>query len=119
MKEILLTSSVLILALLALRRVFRRTVSRRVQYALWGLVLLRLLIPVSLPAAGFSLLTAAEPAVKNLQMVYALPDREMIVVPEDAGQNLRNAAGSRAGTALPGRYPKLYRPLRDHSRHPL
>lgn len=56
MKEILLTSSVLILALLALRRVFRRTVSRRVQYALWGLVLLRLLIPVSLPAAGFSLL---------------------------------------------------------------
>ncbi len=87
MKEILLTSSVLILALLALRRVFRRTVSRRVQYALWGLVLLRLLIPVSLPAAGFSLLTAAEPAVKNLQMVYALPDREMIVVPEDAGQN--------------------------------
>ena len=86
MKEILLTSSVLILALLALRRVFRRTVSRRVQYALWGLVLLRLLIPVSLPAAGFSLLTAAEPAVKNLQMVYALPDREMIVVPEDAGQ---------------------------------
>lgn len=85
MREILLTSSVLILALLALRRVFRRTVSRRVQYALWGLVLLRLLIPVSLPAAGFSLLTAAEPAVKNLQTVYAMPDREMIVVPEDAG----------------------------------
>lgn len=87
MKEILLTSSVLILALLALRRVFRRTVSRRLQYALWGLVLLRLLIPVSLPAAGFSLLTAAEPAVRNLQAVYALPERETIVPPEDAGTN--------------------------------
>ena len=36
MKEILLTSSVLILALLALRQLFRRTVSRRMQYALWA-----------------------------------------------------------------------------------
>ena len=47
MKEILLTSSVLILALLALRRLFRRTVSRRMQYALWLLVLVRLLVPVN------------------------------------------------------------------------
>ena len=44
MKEILLTSSVLILALLLLRLLFRKTISRRVQYALWGLVLLRLLV---------------------------------------------------------------------------
>lgn len=43
MKEILLTSSVLILALLLLRLLFRKTISRRVQYALWGLVALRLL----------------------------------------------------------------------------
>lgn len=66
MKEILLTSSALILALLALRRLFRKTLSRRAQYALWGLVLLRLLVPVSLPAAEFSLLTAAEPAVSSV-----------------------------------------------------
>ena len=45
MKEILLTSSALILALLVLRRLFRKVLSRRVQYALWGLVLLRLLVP--------------------------------------------------------------------------
>ena len=50
MKEILLTSSVLILALLLLRLLFRKTISRQVQYALWGLVALRLLGPVSLPA---------------------------------------------------------------------
>ena len=59
MREILLTSSGLILALLVLRRLFRNTLSRRVQYALWGLVLLRLLTPLSLPAAGFILLKAA------------------------------------------------------------
>ena len=56
MKEILLTSSVLILALLLLRLLFRKTISRRVQYALWGLVALRLLVPVSLPAMELSLI---------------------------------------------------------------
>ena len=61
MKEVLITSSVLILALLALRGIFRKTISRRVQYALWGLVALRLLLPVNLPAVQYSVLTAAEP----------------------------------------------------------
>lgn len=61
MREILLTSSVLILALLILRRVFRENISRRVQYALWALVLVRLLTPVSLPAADLSVLSLAEP----------------------------------------------------------
>lgn len=74
MKEILLTSSALILALLALRRLFRRTLSRRAQYALWGLVLLRLLVPVSLPAAEFSLLTAAEPVTNRVESLYLAPD---------------------------------------------
>lgn len=60
MKEILLTSSILILALLLLRALFRSAVPRRVQYALWLLVLVRLLMPVHLPAVNFSLLTAAE-----------------------------------------------------------
>ena len=61
MREVLITSSVLIAALLLLRRIFRNTLSRRVQYALWGLVLVRLLVPVSLPAVDFSVLTAAQP----------------------------------------------------------
>ncbi len=78
MKEILLTSSALILALLVLRRLFRRTLSRRVQYALWGLVLLRLLIPANLPAADFSLLTAAKPAADRVEALYAAPDRMTI-----------------------------------------
>ena len=78
MKEILLTSSALILALLVLRRLFRRTLSRRVQYALWGLVLLRLLVPVSLPAAEFSLLTAAEPVADQVESLYAAPYRMTI-----------------------------------------
>ena len=61
MKEILITSSVLIVLLIVLRRMFRSSLPRRMQYALWGLVLLRLLAPVSLPAVDFSVLTAARP----------------------------------------------------------
>lgn len=61
MKEILLTSSVLILALLALRRLFRRTVSRRMQYALWLLVLVRLLVPVNVGTLAHNVLSAAAP----------------------------------------------------------
>ncbi|WP_297301564.1 M56 family metallopeptidase [uncultured Oscillibacter sp.] len=84
MKEILLTSSALILALLALRRLFRKVLSRRAQYALWGLVLLRLLVPASLPAAEFSLLTAAEPVVSGLegQALYLSPSRVTLTAPE-------------------------------------
>ena len=61
MKEILLTSSVLILALLALRRLFRRTISRRMQYALWLLVLMRLLVPLNVGTLAHNVLSAAEP----------------------------------------------------------
>ena len=79
MKEVLLTSSVLILALLILREVFREKISRRVQYALWGLVLLRLLIPVNLPAVDFSVLSAVEPA--RVQVERRLVENPVYVLP--------------------------------------
>lgn len=81
MKEILLTSSVLILALLLLRLLFRKTISRQVQYALWGLVALRLLVPVSLPAMEHNVLTVAEPVTARITApaLYVTPYRETIV----------------------------------------
>ena len=66
MTEILITSSALILALLVLRKLFRKSLSRRVQYALWALVLVRLLVPVNLPAMDFSVLTAAKPVEETV-----------------------------------------------------
>lgn len=66
MKELLITSSVLILVLLALRWAFRSRITRRAQYALWALVLVRLLVPFSLPGADFSVLTAAQPVERQL-----------------------------------------------------
>ena len=92
MKDVLITSSVLILVLLALRQVFRKTISRRVQYALWGLVLVRLLVPVSLPALDFNVLTASEPAVETVshhleqRTVYVLPTGQ-VDLPEESRRN--------------------------------
>ena len=86
MKEILLTSSVLILALLLLRLLFRKTISRQVQYALWGLVALRLLVPVSLPAMEHNVLTAAEPVTARITApaLYVTPTGRPLSPPRRA-----------------------------------
>lgn len=52
------TSSVLILAVLALRRLLGGRISPRARYALWAVVLVRLLVPFQLPTPNFP--TAAE-----------------------------------------------------------
>ena len=58
MIEVLLTSSVLILAL-ALLRFFGNRVSARLRYALWALVLVRLLLPAGLIQSPVSVMNAA------------------------------------------------------------
>lgn len=65
MKEILITTTVLILCILLIRRIFRGKISSRLQYALWLLVALRLLIPVSAqfdlgPLSDFRLMDLVE-----------------------------------------------------------
>ncbi len=47
MKEIIVTSSVLILCIILIRRLFKGKISSRLQYALWILVALRLVIPAT------------------------------------------------------------------------
>lgn len=56
MKELLISSGVLILALAALRATVGRRISARVRYALWGLVLLRLALPFGLPQSRASVM---------------------------------------------------------------
>ena len=62
MLECIVTSSVLIMALLVLRRVFRGKLSARLQYALWILAALRLLLPFSLVQSPVSVMNAVEKA---------------------------------------------------------
>ena len=60
MLEWAITSSVLILVVLAVRRLLMGKISLRLQYGLWALVLLRLLVPVSLGETAWSVLNLAE-----------------------------------------------------------
>lgn len=60
MFEWILSSSILILVVIILRYSLKGKISLRLQYAVWGLVLLRLLLPGSLFASGWSVMTAVE-----------------------------------------------------------
>ena len=62
MIEWAITSSVLILVVLALRRLLMGKISLRLQYGLWVLVLVRLLVPVSIGGTAVSILNAVEAA---------------------------------------------------------
>lgn len=72
MTEWILTSSVLIVIVLALRAILKGRVSLRLQYGLWALVVIRLLIPFSLPGTDLSVVNAVpeqtvQQAEENLQ----------------------------------------------------
>lgn len=105
MREVLLTSSALILALLVLRQVFRKRISRRVQYALWGLVLVRLLVPANLPAADFSVLSVSEPA--RVQMEERLEEEPVYVLPVSTQEIARSSARPNVILPMEGRYSKV------------
>lgn len=72
MIEWAITSSVLILVVLVLRRLLMGKMSLRLQYALWALVLLRLLLPISFGATSVSVLNAME-RTQALQMSDPVP----------------------------------------------
>ena len=73
MKEILITSSVMILAVIALRFLFRGRVSRRLIYGAWLLVALRLLIPIQFGQLDFSVLTQAKPVTDAITQIGQQP----------------------------------------------
>ena len=71
MLEILISSSVLILVLAILRIVLRDKISARLQYALWLLVLVRLLVPVSFFHSPVSVAEVAAPVTESAR-AYSL-----------------------------------------------
>ena len=60
MTEWSLTASVLIVLVLGIRAVLKNRISARLRYALWALVLVRLLVPVTPFSSPLSLLNAVE-----------------------------------------------------------
>ena len=88
MMQWIVSSSVLILVVIALRYVLRGKLSLRMQYALWLLVLVRLLVPVSFGAS-------------DLSVMNAVPERALTVQQGTDRQDIigeRNDAPANAGT---------------------
>lgn len=67
MLEWILSSCVLILAVVGLRYLLRGRLSLRLQYAMWLIVLLRLLLPVSLGSSPVSVTNALPQGVPVFQ----------------------------------------------------
>ena len=74
MKALLLTSSVLILTILLLRRLFSGRTSARLQYALWLLVAIRLLVPLPALSSPLSVLNLGADSVQSAPYAAIEPD---------------------------------------------
>lgn len=90
MTEILVTSSVLIVVIALLRLALRGKISQRVQYALWLLVAVRLLVPVSFVSSPVSVMNAVEPVTETIQI-----SRTEQQLPAGTGQ-IQNVTGGNA-----------------------
>ena len=85
----IISSSVLILTVAALRRVLRGRISLGMQYALWLLVLVRLLVPVNFGASSLSVMNAVP---EQVQASAKQPDREVGQAPESIAPVRTSAA---------------------------
>ena len=73
MREIILSSSILILVILAARRILQTKISRRLTYSIWLLAALRLLIPVQFGSFDFNILTPVAPVEDGLAEISQNP----------------------------------------------
>lgn len=99
--EVLVSSSVLILALSAMRLVLRGKISPRLQYGLWLLAAVRLLVPVSIGESPASVMNyVPEQAVEQaLEQTSSPARRTQTPTAEPAAQP---AAASAASDETPG-----------------
>ena len=74
----IITSSVIILVVAATRKILKGHISLRLQYAMWGLVMLRLMIPFSFGDSGMSVMNAARriPVVEDAERVSGIEHLE-------------------------------------------
>lgn len=111
MREMLITSSVLILAVAVLRRVFRERVPARLLYALWLLVALRLLCPFSLASSELSVMNAAhrdtvviaaQEGAENMDGQQAAAPAAVAATGGDTRAAAPQAAGARSAASASG-----------------
>ncbi len=100
----IVSSSALILAVLALRAALRGRISLRLQYALWLLVLVRLLVPVNFGASSLSIMNALPQQRQTVGAVSGKQDGGTEAVSPPAAVSGRDpAAAPAASDTVPNR----------------
>ena len=110
MLEWAVSSAVLTALVIALRYILRGRISLRLQYALWGLVLLRLLLPVSLGSSRMSVMnalpeaagTASPPVLSAVPAATAAPRPAGSAAPADAPPAVSAAEEAKPAPAASG-----------------
>lgn len=92
MMEWIVSSSALIAVVIALRYLLRGKISLRMQYALWLLVLVRLLVPVSFGKS-------------NLSVLNAVPERAPAIVQNDAKPDISGGQNTPSPAPIPAQDP--------------
>lgn len=106
MIEWAITSSVLILVVLVLRRCLMGRMSLRLQYGLWALVLLRLLLPVSIGGTAVSVLNSVAGAQEQISapvVVYLGSEEAPSPTPEPEPSLSQEASGEQVTPSQPQR----------------
>ncbi|MPM01900.1 hypothetical protein SDC9_48140 [bioreactor metagenome] len=101
MLNTVITSSILIMGLIIMRYLFKEKIKLRLQYVLWLLVAVRLLVPFSLHESSLSVLNAADIDKRAEQIdrpIYVMPltraSDQNAVVQQGAGAEVKDSASS-------------------------
>ena len=86
MTQWILTSSVLILLVLAVRGLFKNRMKAKAVYALWLLVLVRLLCPINFGEVSFNLLSLSEKGKAQIEERLELKQAEKLGVEQTQKQ---------------------------------
>lgn len=87
MGEWILTSSILILIVLLIRRVFKNRLTAKIRYSIWFLVLLRLILPFSFFESSFSLLNLLSEQETQEQIMQGSLENQLVtqeIIPQSS-----------------------------------
>lgn len=108
MTEWILSSSILILVVISLRTVLKGKISLRLQYTLWALVLLRLLIPVSFCSSRISVANLT--AQREISITVEAPLEKPVDLPVQNQPHIPNPAPQQ-GSQTPEAGPVESKPV--------
>ena len=119
MFEWIITSGILIIIIVALRHVLKGRISLRLRYALWALVLVRLLVPFNIGSSSISVMNVADKiAEQSVWQAENMPEQEK--EPDD----VLSEVGNNQGVLMPServeeiKQPgEINKPVYDSSRY--